>query len=261
VAKVNSNYPGNPARGLPTIQGLLVLYELETGRPVAVLDSAELTARRTGAATGVAVKHLARSGRVVVTLIGCGRQAEAQLEAVAAGRAGERAFVFDENGAAAARLEARLTARMQAQAVSDWREVALRSDVVITCTPSRSPILDAGDVSPGCLIAAVGADNPHKQEIAPALIASAKLVCDVTEQCVAMGDLHHALAGGVVERAHVHAELGDVVAGLKPGRERDDEIIVFDSTGMALQDLVAAVLTYERARATPIPQSLSVVDP
>jgi alanine dehydrogenase len=256
VAKVNSNYPGNPGeRGLPTIQGLLLLYELEGGRPVAVLDSAELTARRTGAATGVAVKHLAVEGRLVVTLIGCGRQAEAQLEAVAAVRDLDRVRVFDARPEAAQELERRLRGRLPLEVVSEWRQSARESDVVITCTPARALILDADDVSAGCLVAAVGADNPHKQEIAPELLSRAKIVCDVTEQCAVMGDLHHAIVAGVIARDGVHAELGEVVAGLAAGRESEEEIIVFDSTGMALQDLVAAVLTYENAtgnKAAPV---------
>ena len=247
VAKVNSNYPGNPARGLPTIQGLLMLYELEGGRPVAVLDSAELTARRTAGATGVAVKHLIAEGPVVVTVVGCGRQAESQLEAVAAVRPLERVHVHDVRLEAAQELATRLCGKLPIESVVDWRTRARESDVVITCTPSRAAFLGSNDVRRGALVAAVGADHPHKQEITPELLARAKVVCDVTEQCAAMGDLHHALAAGVMERSAVHAQLGEVVAGLKHGRTSHDEIIVFDSTGMALQDLVAAVLTYEKA--------------
>jgi ornithine cyclodeaminase/alanine dehydrogenase-like protein (mu-crystallin family) len=111
---------------------------------------------------------------------------------------------------------------------------------VITCTPAQRPILEHDDVRAGCLVAAVGADNPHKQELESELLARAKVVCDVTEQCAVMGDLHHAMKAGVMKRADVFAELGEVVTGGKAGRERDEEIIVFDSTGMALQDLVAA---------------------
>jgi alanine dehydrogenase len=109
-------------------------------------------------------------------------------------------------------------------------------------------LLGPDDVSPGTFIAAVGADNPEKQELHPALMAKSKIVVDILEQCASMGDLHHAIAAGVVTRANVHAELGEIVAGIKPGRESDDEITIFDSTGMALQDVAAAAFLYEKAQ-------------
>jgi ornithine cyclodeaminase len=166
--------------------------------------------------------------------------------------------VHDVRPEAAQGLVRRMSGRLPLEAVADWRGAARASDVVITCTPARAPFLGPDDVRAGCLVAAVGADNPHKQEVAPELFARSKVVCDVTEQCAVMGDLHHALGSGAIERAHVHAELGEVVAGLKRGRERADDIIVFDSTGMALQDLVAAVLTYEKAiRGSAAEQALT----
>ena len=108
-------------------------------------------------------------------------------------------------------------------------------------------MLDPDDIAPGTFIAAVGADSPEKQELHPLLMAKSKIVADILQQCSVMGDLHHALDAGVVTLADVYAELGEVVAGLKPGRESDEEIIVFDSTGMALQDVAAASLLYEKA--------------
>jgi len=118
----------------------------------------------------------------------------------------------------------------------------------VTCTPSRQAYLSAKEVSPGTFISAVGADNPDKQELHPALMANSKVVADVLEQCAVMGDLHHALDAGLMVKDDVHAELGEVVAGKKPGRESDAEIIVFDSTGMALQDVAAAACAYEKAQ-------------
>ncbi|HEX8801624.1 MAG TPA: hypothetical protein VF772_23575, partial [Terriglobales bacterium] len=115
------------------------------------------------------------------------------------------------------------------------------------CTTSNEPLVCEDEIHPGLFIAAVGADNPHKQEIHHEVMASSKIVCDVIEQCANMGDLRHALGAGVMKREGVHAELGEVVAGRKPGRESAEEVIVFDSTGMALQDVAAAALVYERA--------------
>jgi ornithine cyclodeaminase/alanine dehydrogenase-like protein (mu-crystallin family) len=122
------------------------------------------------------------------------------------------------------------------------------ADIVITCTPSNSPVLFSA--RRGTFVAAVGADSGEKHEIASALMASAKVVTDLTEQCAAIGDLHHAIHVGAMRREQVHAELAEIIAGRKAGREAADEVIVFDSTGMALQDVAAAALVYERALAT-----------
>jgi ornithine cyclodeaminase/alanine dehydrogenase-like protein (mu-crystallin family) len=121
------------------------------------------------------------------------------------------------------------------------------SDVIITCTPSREPLLRSGDIRPGAFIAAVGADSEHKSEIAPDLLAASKVVVDALEQCATNGDLHHAIEAGVMRRENVHADLADVVNDTKPGRRSDEEIIIFDSTGTALEDVAAAAVVYELA--------------
>jgi alanine dehydrogenase len=249
VTKVNGNYPGNPAIGLPTIQGLVMLCDAGDGRPLAVLDSAELTARRTGAATGVAVKHLAIEKPLVVTLCGCGRQAASQLAAVAAVRPIERVDVCDIDDDRAARFARQQSHDIPVAAfpLSRLREYTRSSDVVITCTPSRRALLRRDDVRNGCLVAAVGADNPQKQEIDPALMAHSKVITDLTGQCAVMGDLQHAIAARLMTKEGVYAELGEVVAGVKPGRADAEEIIVFDSTGFGLLDAVTAALVYERS--------------
>jgi ornithine cyclodeaminase/alanine dehydrogenase-like protein (mu-crystallin family) len=121
------------------------------------------------------------------------------------------------------------------------------ADIVVTCTPSRAAFLEK--VQPGTFVAAVGADSEEKQELAPSLMASSKVVTDVTEQCRTIGDLHHAIDAGAMRAEDVYAELSEIVAGKKRGRDRDDEVIIFDSTGMALQDVAAAAIVYERALA------------
>jgi ornithine cyclodeaminase/alanine dehydrogenase-like protein (mu-crystallin family) len=131
--------------------------------------------------------------------------------------------------------------------VADLLRATRRSDIVVTCTPSSQPILGPRDVGPGTFIAAVGADSEGKQEIDPHLLASSAVVADVLEQCATFGDLHHALAAGVMRREDVRAELGQVVAGTRAGRRTDEETIIFDSTGTALQDVAAAAVVYERA--------------
>ena len=146
-----------------------------------------------------------------------------------------------------------LAARAQADlgisvSVATDLHAALReSDVCVTCTPSRRPFVFRDDIAPGTFIAAVGADNRGKQELEPTLVASSMLVVDVLEQCAEIGELQHALAAGLMTRESVHAELSDVVAGRRPGRTHDDEIMVFDSSGTALQDVAAAIVVYENA--------------
>src|SRR5262249_50784955 len=131
----------------------------------------------------------------------------------------------------------------------DLKAALRESDVCVTCTTSRQAFIQKNAVGPGTFIAAVGADNPEKQEIEPALLASATVVVDVLDQCAEIGELHHALAAGLLTRDRVHAELADVVAGRRRGRTREDEITIFDSSGTALQDVAAAVAVYEKARA------------
>ena len=255
AAKTNANFPGNgPRFGLPTIQGIVLLFDAIAGRLLAVLDSIELTALRTAAATAVAARHLARPESATVTICGCGAQSAAQLLALARVLPLREAFAFDIN-ADRARAFARsmASAPFAVTAVSDLRASLKRSDICITCTTSRRAFMMSDDVMPGTFVAAVGADNPEKQELDPALMARGKVVVDSLEQCASFGDLHHALAAGVMTAADVYGSLGDIAAGLLPGRTGDEEITIFDSTGTAIQDVAAAVLVYKRARQLGMP--------
>lgn len=251
AAKVNGNFPENPKRfALPTIQGVIVLCDAEKGSPLAVMDSRDITSLRTGAATAVAAKYLARRDSRTVTICGCGNQGRIQIKALSRVCRPQNVFAYDQNQAQASRFARELTEDLTipVNPVADLAAAARQSDICVTCTPSRQPLLGPDDVAPGTFIAAVGADNPEKQELHPALMAKSKIVTDVLEQCAVMGDLHHALQAGAVTRAYMHAELGEIVAGKKPGRESNEEIIIFDSTGMALQDVAAAALLYEKAQ-------------
>jgi len=252
AAKVNANFPDNPRRsGLPAIQGIVVLADAQTGEPLAVMDSGSVTALRTGAATAVAAKYLARADARTATIVGAGVQGETQLAALAAVRPLARAWVFDLDHTRAERMAARATAQLGFTVTPgpDLRATLRESDICVTCTPSRRPLIAAGDVGTGTFIAAVGADSEGKQELDPALVASATLVVDVLAQCAVIGELQHALAAGLLRREDVHAELADVVGGRRPGRTRADEITIFDSSGTALEDVAAAVRVYEKARA------------
>lgn len=250
--KLNGNFPGNPRRGLPTIQGAILLCNAETGALLAIMDSIELTIRRTAAATALAALHLARRDAARLAICGCGAQALAQAEALADVLPITRGVAWDIDPAKAQRfaLKAADALGCEFYLSSDLAGAARGADVIVTCTTSRAPFLDETHVAPGVFIAAVGADNPEKSEIASTLMAKAAVVADVTDQCAHMGDLHHAIAAGVMCAADVRAELADLVTGAHPGRCDPAEIIVFDSTGVAVQDVASAALAYERARAS-----------
>jgi alanine dehydrogenase len=253
AAKTNANFPDNPRRfGLPTIQGTVVLADASTGAPLAVMDSGSVTALRTGAATGVAARYLARPGSRSATIVGCGVQGELQLAAIAAVLPLQLVRLVDADSTRAERLASRAAENLgiRAEAVGDLPAALRASDVCVTCTPSREAFVFRHDIVPGTFIAAVGADSRGKQELEPALVVASTLVVDVLEQCAEIGELQHALAAGLMTREAVHAELGDIVAGRRPGRTRDDEITIFDSSGTALQDVAAAVVVYEKALAS-----------
>jgi alanine dehydrogenase len=251
AAKTNANFSENLRRGLPTIQGTVVLADAVNGQPLAVMDSASVTALRTGAATAVAAKFLARPDARTATIVGCGVQGEMQLMALAAVLPLERVWVLDTDHGRAEKLATRAaTLGLHVAAGTDLRAAFQASDVCVTCTPSRRAFVSRDDVRAGTFIAAVGADSQGKQELDPALVASSTLVVDVLEQCAEIGELQHVLAAGLLTREQVHAELADVVTGRRPGRTRDDEITIFDSSGTALQDVAAAIAVYEKARAT-----------
>jgi alanine dehydrogenase len=251
AAKVNANFPENPSRfGLPTIQGLIVLCNADNGIPLAVMDSREITSLRTAAATAVAAKFLARSDSQTVTICGCGTQGRAQLMALTHVCPVQFVFAYDKYAKQAERFARAMASELglYVQPVSHLVDATRQSDICVTCTTSCESVLHADDVSAGTFIAAVGADNPQKRELHPDLMKRSIVVCDVLDQCASMGDLHHALDAGVMTLADVHAELGEIVAGSKVGRESDEEITIFDSTGMALQDVAASAALYEKAQ-------------
>jgi len=253
AAKTNANFPENARRfGLPLIQGVIVVCDAENGYPLAVMDSMEITIIRTGAATAVAAKYLARPDSSVATICGCGNQGRISLRAMTQVLPLKQGYAFDKEPTLAASFASELSKELgiDIKATNDLGWAARQSDVCVTCTPSKEFFLNREYIKPGTFVAAVGADNEEKQELDPRLLQASKVVVDLLEQCATIGDLHHALEQGLMTRAEVHAELGEVIAGKKPGRTSADEIIVFDSTGTALQDVASAAIVYERAVAS-----------
>jgi ornithine cyclodeaminase/alanine dehydrogenase-like protein (mu-crystallin family) len=251
AVKVNSNFPSNPSKGLPTIQGAVLLYDATNGTLLAILDSAEITSKRTAAASALAARHLARTDARTIALCGCGEQGRAQLAAIARVRPIESAFAWDVDLEKARDFAKDMAALqgIEVTAVPGLRDATLHSDIIVTATSSTCAFLGIDDVRSGAFIAAIGADNPHKSELHPDLFVGTKVVVDSLDQASAMGDLHHALLAcrrGAGRGPIVCAELPEVVAGRKPGRTNDTEITIFDSTGLAIQDVASAAMAYER---------------
>lgn len=251
--KANAGFFGNTERfGLPNIQGLILLYSGVNGSPLAIMDSGGITVIRTGAATAVAARYLARPDSTVVGICGCGTQGRIQLRALQQVIPIRRvkAYSIDREQTAEFCTAMSDDLGVPVEPVADPASAVRSCDVCVTCTPSREYFVDRSFVAPGTLIMAVGADSPEKHEIDPRLLGSNAVVVDLLEQCATVGELHHAIAGGHMTAADVRAELSDLVAGRANGRMSADEILIFDSTGTALQDTAAAVLAYERAVAS-----------
>jgi len=243
VKWVNS-HPENPHRhGLPAVLGMYILSDPATGEPLAVMDATYLTATRTGAAAGVASKYLARGDSKSVGFIGCGVQAHAALAALRVVFGDLEVVAHDRDGAAAETFAIQAGGRA-AEAVE-----AAGCDVVCTLTPSRTPVVESQWIRPGTHINALGADGPGKQELEMRILRDAKVVIDDLHQAKGGGEINVALSRGELRVDDLYGSLGEVVAGMKPGRETDDEITVFDSTGLAIQDVSVARIVYEEAKA------------
>ncbi len=239
VAKVNANFPANPTlHGLPTIQGVIAVFDAFDGRLLAMVDSGSVTNLRTAATTMLAIRLLAREGAQAATIVGCGALGEAHARALMAATGIQRVFLHDRNAAAAQHLAGEVPG---ARVASSLRAATLGSDVIVTCTPATQPFLGLDDVRPGTLVAAVGSDSERKLELEPPLLAAARIVTDSTAQCEKMGELKQRLS----RPAPVCGELVDLVAG-RVERTRTSEIVVFDSTGMAIQDLALCAALLDR---------------
>jgi len=250
AVKVNGNFPDNQKRfGLPTIQGAILLCDGIRGYPLALLDSTEITIQRTGAATAIAARHLARKNSSTATICGCGLQGMIQCLALEHALPIARIFAFDQDRAKCEKFCIKMQEEtgVPATPISTLEEGARQSDVIVTCTTSRQFLLRKAYVRPGTFIAAIGADSHDKQEIDPVLMASSKIVTDVRDQCARIGDLHHAIAAGLMTPDDVHADLHEITSGKRPGRASEEEVIVFDSTGTAILDVAAAAVAYRRA--------------
>ena len=244
-------HPGN--RDVPSIVGTLTLFDPPTGMPLAIMDATAITRLRTGAAAGVATRLLARADAAVLSLIGAGNQAMTQIEAVLAVRPRiEKVIVYDVDNERASKLALTATDRFRVvvQIARSVEEAVRAADVLTTITPARTPIVLADWVKPGTHINAIGADAAGKQELESRLTTSAKIIVDEMEQATHSGEVNVPLTEGVLESSDIYAELGHVAAGAKAGRSNPTDITLFDSTGLALQDLACAAHVYRKVMAS-----------
>ncbi len=248
--KIVSVYGENPSKGLPTVTALVIGVDTETGEPKAVIEGTLLTALRTGAASGVATKALARPDSSVMAIIGAGGQAPTQIEAVCAVRPIREVRVFDIKRELAEKLVAQMSDRLKDVrfTVADSSDEAVSgADVVVTVTTSRKPVFSADSIAPGMHINGIGAYTPEMQEIPQEIVARAKVVIDSRTGALAeAGDLIIPLRNGLLDESRI-VEIGEVLSGDAPGRTSDKEITFFKSVGNAVQDVAVANLVVESA--------------
>jgi len=251
AVKIASVFEENAIKGLPLIHSLIVVVDTSTGEPIAVMDGTYLTALRTGAASGVATDLLARKDARTVAILGAGAQGRAQLEAVCAVRSIEKVLVYDTALDRATSFASEMSQRLSLVVeVADTPANALHlADVISTATSSSSPIFDDADIGPGMHINAVGAFTPHMQEIPSDTVLRAKVVVDDRKTSLAeAGDLLIPIHQGLISEAHIYGELGEIAAGLKPARTSPQDITLFESVGVAVQDVAVACMALEIAR-------------
>lgn len=250
--KVSPGFFDNPRLGLPSLNGMMMLLSARTGLLDALLlDNGYLTAVRTAAAGAVAARWLSRENSRSVALIGAGEQAALQLQALRLVRSIDEVRLWARDPAKAKDFAARLggESSLTIRLCQTLDEAMDGADIAVTCTPSREPLIDARHLQPGLHITAMGSDAEHKNEIAPQALAQVdRYVADRLSQTRVLGELHHALVSGAVGDESNFAELGQVIAGQKPGRSDDRQITLCDLTGTGAQDTAIANLAFERAR-------------
>ncbi len=251
--KISPGFFDNPKLGLPSLNGMMVLFSARTGLVEALLlDNGYLTDIRTAAAGAVAAKYLAREDAAVAAIFGAGGQAASQLEALTLVRPIREARIWARDPAKAAAMAAASARRLgiEVRAEADPMQAVTGADVVVTTTPSSTPILRADWLRPGQHVTAMGSDAEHKNELEPAVLAKADLyVADSLKQVRRLGELHHAISAGLLSETAEFPELGQIIAGLTAGRGSPDAITIADLTGTGVQDTAIATFARDRARA------------
>lgn len=261
--KIATGFYENHKLGLPPGVAVIVLMDLKTSMPVAIMDGTYITACRTGAAGAVAASVLARKDSRVVGVIGAGTQARMQVLALREILQIDEVRVWDKFEEQAKRYVEEMSGLLDGEVVfhSEPEEIVRGVDILVTVTPSREAIVKADWIEEGIHINAIGADGPGKQELDPMIVKNAdKIVADSLVQCRRIGELQHAFEGGLITEKDIHAEIGQILKGEKPGRESREEVTLFDSTGIAAQDIAAAHIVYQQAKERDIGYSVKLLD-
>ncbi len=265
AVKIVNVHPKNPANnGLPTVMAVITLIDPSTGAPLAIMGGTTITDMRTGSAGGVAAKYLARKDSKVVGLVGAGAQARTQLMALLeVYKSLEEVRVWSRTEETKKKFVAETQQAyrnvIRVVPAASVRDAVEEADIVVTTTPSRKPLVMNDMVSAGMHVTCIGADAVGKEELDPAILKRAKIVVDDWAQASHSGEINVPLSRGLIAKDDVWAEIGEIVAGLKPGRQRQDEITVFTSTGLAVQDAVTAKIAYSKAVANKIGQFIKIV--
>ncbi len=247
VIKIASGFYGNPQLGLPSGDGLMLLFSQETGELVSILlDEAYLTDLRTAVAGAIVTQHLAPSRVERIGIVGAGTQGRMQLEQLKEVTDCRQVLVWGQHEEELLRYRRDMELQgFQVEATRETAEILDRCNLVVTCTPATAPLLHAADLRPGTHITAMGSDTPEKQELEAAILGQADLVvADSISQCLLRGEIHHALREGEIVQSDL-VELGDLIAGTAAGRSSDEQITVADLTGVAVQDIQIATAVYE----------------
>lgn len=250
AVKVVNIFPANPKRGLPSIQGIVCLLDSQTGSPSAILDGTFLTALRTGAASGAATDLLANPDADTVAIIGAGVQGRMQLEATCAVRPIKKAWVYDIAEEVAVKFAKKMSAALSIEIVvtKSSHDALQYADIVCTATVSSTPVFDDTEITPGVHINAVGSYKPDVQEVPEETVVRSLLVVDHRESALQeAGDILIPIKKGYIQETHIHAELGEIIAGKVIGRTSDKDVTLFKSVGIAVQDLAAATRAIEQA--------------
>ncbi|MEM2901728.1 MAG: alanine dehydrogenase [Candidatus Bathyarchaeia archaeon] len=248
--KVVNVHPNNPKlHGLPTVMAVMILVNPRTGEPYAIMDGTLITAYRTGAAAAVATKYLARNGSSTLGLVGAGVQSRSQLVSLREVVDVKLVKVYDADESRVREFVEEMAGLVdfQVHPSRSVEECVSRSDIVCTTTPSRAPLVKDKWIQEGTHINAIGADAPGKQELDPDILRRAKIVVDDLEQASHSGEINVPLSQGFISLQDVYGELSEIVCGFKDGRVDEDEVTVFDSTGLSIQDVATAVAAYEMA--------------
>jgi len=257
--KIVNVHPRNPKKGLKTVMAVIILNDAKTGIPLAFMDGTYITGMRTAAAAAVATKYLARKGAKTLGVIGAGYQSMFQIAAVIKVRKIKEIFVYDILENQVEKL-AKILAKEGIKIKKASLEEVAKKDIVVTVTPARKPILKNKLVLPGTHINAIGADAPGKEELDPKILKRAKIIIDDWHQAICCGEVNVPLSKGIIQKKDIWASLGEVVTGKKIGRKNDKEITIFDSTGLAIQDLFTANLVYKKAKKLPGSREISLMD-